>query len=226
VDAPLRGDPKARNRVTYDNVINQFAVEENPRYKPRRNGPYYTYCNIFVWDVTRAMGAMVPHWVGEDGKPIDPWPTDQGWVLSDPSRWMGANDTIGWLDEHGPQYGWREVSAEEAQDLANLGHPTVASVYEPHDAGHIGIVRPGEMLNGPALAQAGTYNFNHAYVYNCFPAEGTQFFVNDAGTVVELEIPPQVSDTESSSDSHAVQLGAALGAIVRRISTSTVRKKR
>ena len=48
VDAPLRGDPKARHRAAYDEVINQFAVEENPRYKPRRNGPYYTYCNIFV----------------------------------------------------------------------------------------------------------------------------------------------------------------------------------
>ena len=37
VDAPLRGDPEARVRVTYDTVIDQFAVEKNPRYKPRED---------------------------------------------------------------------------------------------------------------------------------------------------------------------------------------------
>ena len=99
---------------------------------------------------------------------------------------MSANDMNRWLNKYDPLYSWREVSAEEAQDLANLGHPTVASVYEPQGPGHIGIVRPGEMLNGPALAQAGTSKVNHAHVYDFFPREGTQFFVNDAGAVVGL----------------------------------------
>jgi hypothetical protein len=90
-----------------------------------------------------------------------------------------------WLNEYGFQYGWREVSAKEAQELANLGDPAVASVYEPYGSGHIGIVRPGSMFNGPALAQAGTTNVEYGYVYDFFPHEGTQFFVNDAGTTVE-----------------------------------------
>src|SRR5687767_1228481 len=48
---PVRGNPASRNAATYDNVINQFAVGNNPRYA-QRNGN--TYCNIFAWDVTRA----------------------------------------------------------------------------------------------------------------------------------------------------------------------------
>ena len=72
-----------------------------------------------------------------------------------------------------------------AQELANLGYPTVASMYEPYGVGHIGIVRPGALSNGPALAQAGTHNVNYAHVYDCFRRGDTQFFVNDAGTVVD-----------------------------------------
>lgn len=45
VDALTRGSPKGRNRTTYDNVIDQFAVEVNPRYRPDDRD---TYCNIFV----------------------------------------------------------------------------------------------------------------------------------------------------------------------------------
>jgi hypothetical protein len=60
----------------------------------------------------------------------------------------------------------------------------VASVYDPNSDGHIGTVRPGELLNGPELAQAGTENVNYAHVYDFFPNEGTQFFVNDAAADV------------------------------------------
>ena len=192
VDAPLRGDPKEPDRVTYDNVINQFAVEVNPRYCPRDND---TYCNIFVWDVTRAMGAEVPHWVGPNNEPVEPMFAEQGRVIPDQAHWMSANHTHLWLNRYGPQYGWREVSAEEAQASANLGHPTVASVFEVLDVGHTAIVRPGEMLNGPALAQAGIRNLNYAHVYDIFPREGTQFFVNDdpRRVVGEPDTPPKAS---------------------------------
>jgi hypothetical protein len=56
----------------------------------------------------------------------------------------------------------------------------VVSWYDPYqDEGHIGVVRPGDMHNGPALAQAGTTNVNYAHVYDFFPHEGTQFFFHD-----------------------------------------------
>ncbi len=176
VDAPLRSDPKARNRVAYDSVINQFAVDVSPRYRPDAN---YTYCNIFVWDVTRAMGAEIPRWFAENGAPLEPWFADGEWKMQTPASSGNANDNNRWLNQEGLRYGWREVSAKEAQDLANLGHPTVVSVYEPYEDGHIGIVRPGTMLNGPVLAQAGPRSVNYAHVYDFFPRENTQFFAHD-----------------------------------------------
>jgi hypothetical protein len=204
LDATLRGDPEARDRVTYDNVIDQFAVEENPRYKPRddQSSVYdadagacavefvnpgsggclptsITYCHTFVWDVTRAMEAEIPYWLDMDGQPNELELTEHGWELWLPAYWLSARGMNQWLNEAGPQFGWREVSAEKAQELANLGHPTVASVNEPQGFGHIGIVRPGEMINGPALAQAGTKNANHAHVYDFFPRENTQFFAHE-----------------------------------------------
>lgn len=193
VDAPLRGDPKTRDRATYGAVVDQFAVEENPRYSPRKdittasyNDLTFTYCHIFVWDVTRAMGAGLPYWVGQNHEIKEPQLTEDGqWTIWHPVYWLSANGINQWLNEEGPRYGWREVPAKKAQELANRGHPAVASVYEPYGFGHIGMVRPGEPSNGPALAQAGTRNVNQAHVYDYFPHEGTQFFVNDAGSAID-----------------------------------------
>lgn len=140
---PVKGDPARRNASDYDNVINQFAVAHNPRYTPRGGN---TYCNIFVWDVTRAMGAEVPHWVNASGTPVG---VGQG-------RELNANATNDWFHQHGARHGWRQVSAEEAQRMANAGHPSVASWKNPNGIGHIAIVRPGEINSrGPAIAQAG-----------------------------------------------------------------------
>ena len=205
VDAPSRSSLGARDRESYDNVVDQFVVEENPRYKARDDIPisndadtqacavefvgsgtsaclppsFTTYCHTFVWDVTRAMGVELPYWVDENGDPNGLVLTEQGWEIWFPAYWMSANAINQWLNRKGPESGWREVSAAKAQELANLGHPTVVSVYELQGFGHVGIVRPGERLNGPALAQAGTSNANYAYVYDFFPRKDTQFFVHD-----------------------------------------------
>ncbi len=176
VDAPVQGDPDNRNAATYDNVINQFAVGVNPRYTPRDGT---TFCNIFAWDVTRAMGAEIPHYVD----PVTREPTAQ---VPGAGRELDANGVNRWLNDLGPEHGWREVGAEEAQALANEGHPGVASWNNPGGIGHIGVVRPGELNgNGPELAQAGARNFNDGHVFDVFPRNGTQFFVNDTGRAVD-----------------------------------------
>ncbi|MBK7862136.1 MAG: hypothetical protein IPJ65_26680 [Archangiaceae bacterium] len=166
IDAPVRSAPGSRSADEYDSVIDQFGVESNPRYA-QRNGN--TYCNIFASDVTRAMGAEIPHWVDGAGAPVG---QGQGYELD-------ANATNAWLNQHGAEYGWREVSAAEAQRLANEGHPAVASWNNPGGIGHIGVVRPGDLANGPALAQAGAQNLNHSHVYDIFPTTGTEFWVHD-----------------------------------------------
>lgn len=164
----IQGYPQARTRKMYDEVIDQFAVETNPRYAPTTLS---TQCNVFVWDVTRAMSAEIPHVLT---KTIDARASTEEYV------WLTANSMGTWLEGQGSLHGWRRVVADDAQRFANLGHPTIASLFQS-PIGHIGIVRPGEMLNGPALAQAGRHNHSHAFVYDHFPKRGTRFFVNDSG---------------------------------------------
>jgi peptidoglycan hydrolase-like protein with peptidoglycan-binding domain len=174
---PLRGSPSQRNRSTYDNVINQFAVGNNGRYTPRDSsgdGVRDTFCNIFVWDVTRAMGAEIPHWVNNSGNPVG---VGQG-------RELSANGTVDWLHQNGNRHGWKKVSAQEAQQLANQGHPAVAVWKNQGGIGHVAVVRPGEVTSqGPAIAQAGGRNFNKGHVKDSFGNAPVEYWVNDGGKV-------------------------------------------
>jgi putative chitinase len=185
VDAPVRGDPSNRNAGNYGQVIDQFSVNNNPRYQPRGGN---TYCNIFAWDVTRAMGAEIPHWVDGNGNPAG--------VGAPGARELDANGGHRWLEQHGPRHGWREVSAQEAQALANQGHPTVASWNNPGGIGHIAVVRPGEMTDrGPAIAQAGASNFNNGHVRDSFGNRPVQYFVNDRGVAAPGQSPAPAPST-------------------------------
>jgi subtilase family serine protease len=195
LDPPAEGDPSDRNPADYTNVINQFAVVVNPRYTPRSG---FTYCNIFTWDVTRAMGAEIPHWVDADGQPTG---VGQGSELN-------ANATVDWLVNHGDRFGWRQVTAEEAQRLANLGHPAVAAWKNVGGIGHMAVVRPGDITaDGASIAQAGSANFNQGRVYDSFPRSADiTYWVNDTGQV--RQTPEDVGDgrlpaPQIPSDTHA-----------------------
>ncbi|HEX8701838.1 MAG TPA: peptidoglycan-binding domain-containing protein [Myxococcaceae bacterium] len=174
---PVKGDPSRRNRATYDEVINQFAVGHNGRYTPRDSsgdGIRDTFCNIFVWDVTGAMGAEIPHWVDTNGNRVG---VGQG-------RELSANGTVDWLHQHGNRHGYRKVSAEEAQRLANQGHPAVVVWKNPGGIGHVAVVRPGQVTSqGPAIAQAGGRNFNQGHVKDSFQNAPVEYWVNDGGKV-------------------------------------------
>jgi peptidoglycan hydrolase-like protein with peptidoglycan-binding domain len=158
VDAPYQNAPGERSSDAYNQALNQFAVGNNPRYA-RRNGN--TYCNIFAWDATKAMGAEIPHWVDRNMNKAG---------VAAPGAWeMDANSVSNWLDRKGAENGWRQVSAAEAQVAANRGEPTLASWKNPGGIGHIGMIRPGVLTNrGPALAQAGSRNFNDGHVADGF----------------------------------------------------------
>jgi peptidoglycan hydrolase-like protein with peptidoglycan-binding domain len=172
---PLRGDPKNRNADTYNQVINQFAVGNNPRYTPRDSngdGTRDTFCNIFLWDVTRAMGAEIPHWVDGNGNSVAPGK----------GREMNANSTVDWMHQHGAENGWRKATPEEAQKMANQGHPSVALWKNPGGIGHVAVVRPGEVTaQGPASAQAGGKNFNSKHIKDGFGNAKPEYWVNDSG---------------------------------------------
>jgi len=156
-DAPLKSTPFERSPALYDAVIDQFVVEKNSRYRRDQQGKGETYCNIFIWDVTRAMGAEIPHWVDQDNNPT---------VLGKGIE-LDANAVIQWLQT---QESWKTVEPQRAQELANHGFPVVVTWLNPGSIGHIAVVRPGQysLNQGPTIAQAGGTNFNHGTVAQGF----------------------------------------------------------
>ncbi|MDR1589195.1 MAG: hypothetical protein LBS51_03270 [Oscillospiraceae bacterium] len=158
-------------------VIDQFGVETSERYRPRRNGSD-TYCNIFVWDVTSALGSEIPHYADpETGAPLA-YPDVSGALE------QGAIAMETWLETFGAQYGWREVDAETAQRYANEGRPAVTT---SKDAGHTQIVCPSssggyDPARGVSIAQAGSRVYNYAYTTDVYSREGlknVRYFVHE-----------------------------------------------
>lgn len=162
--ASLISNAGNRSAQLYRAVIEQFDVENNPKYQPRNGG---TFCNIYQQDVTEAMDAAIPHCVNtKTGAPTD---------KDDPDMmYMNANRTSDWLNKYGEQYGWYEVSAEQAQRLANQGHPAV-TIWKNNAGGHghCQIVSPSESGDfdagrGVAISQAGRRLMNYSYITNVY----------------------------------------------------------
>jgi hypothetical protein len=153
---PVRGDAARRSAALYDDVLNQFAVGVNPRYA-HKNGA--TFCNIFVWDVTRAMGAEIPHWVDPQGNP----------TLHLHGNELSANGVCAWLHAHGARFGWGRVTLAEGIERANRGCPVVVAWNNtrPRGIGHVAMVRPGapSPQSGPWMAQAGRKNENYIRMF-------------------------------------------------------------
>jgi hypothetical protein len=151
-----------RSPERYRTVVDQFRVETAERYRPFRNGS--TYCNIFVWDVTRAMGAELPHYTDPATGAPRFYPDIRG------ARSMGAIATCQWLRTHGPTYGWREVDAETAQMHANQGRPAITSAGS---LGHVQVVVPSrdggfDPVRGVTIAQAGRINTNFTHISSIY----------------------------------------------------------
>ncbi|MBN1921598.1 MAG: hypothetical protein JW892_10155 [Anaerolineae bacterium] len=171
LNPPVTSVLRERDPKLYDAVLNQFAVENNTRYSSNQQGKGDTYCNIFVWDATRAMGAEIPHWVDGNGNPV---PRGEGSEL-------GANGSIAWLEEHGPKQGWYIVDAKQAQEQASNGQPVVATYKNPGKIGHVAMVRPGEYstTEGPRIAQAGGRNFNNGSVKDGFGGREVVYYAHE-----------------------------------------------
>jgi len=163
VNPAVTSAPGARGAANYRAVIDQFRVETNGRYKVNKQGKGDTYCNIFMWDVTSAMGAEIPHYV--DAKTREPraYPDTAGALC------MTANMMANWLETVGPAHGWRRVSAQEAQHYANSGCPAVAVWKNPGGHGHVQMVCPSangayDPQKGVTIAQAGRLLYNYAHI--------------------------------------------------------------
>lgn len=161
VFAPLTSDASNRSADLYRRVCAQFNVTSSPRYAA---GPGVTWCNIYVWDATSAMGAEVPHWYD----PATGAPTSVGRGVE-----TRANDVYNWLVRgHG---GWREGTHAEATANAALGRPSVAAYFNPTPgrSGHVAMVLP----NGN-IAQAGASNFFDVPVSRGFGSLPVRYFLH------------------------------------------------
>jgi hypothetical protein len=168
VNAPIRSMPSARSRARLLEVIAQFDVEAAPRYRPVPTGRRpTTWCNIFVWDTTRALGAEIPHCVDGAGRSV---PVGQGKELT-------ANGTLRWLETHGAADGWREADAAGAMRAAEAGAPAVAIWHNAFGPGHVGIVVPCEN-EGVHIAQAGAVCFSRGPLAHGFGDRPVRFFVH------------------------------------------------
>jgi hypothetical protein len=158
-----------RSAGALNRVISQFNVENAARYSPRRNGK--TYCNIFVWDVTRALGCEIPHYVDEQSGGPRYYPDVKG------AYELDANATCDWLKRQGADNGWREITAAAAQLYANAGYPVVSAWRNTGGgAGHVQIVCPSrngayDPQRGVTVAQAGSRNFSYAHISEAMSAD-------------------------------------------------------
>ena len=157
---PLTNVPGQRDPAIYSQLINQFAVGNNPRFLPQ-NGD--TFCNIFAWDVSRAMGAEIPHWVDNAGHIMAP--------DAPHAHEININGGVNWMKSHGvTQFGFHSCTQQQAQDAANQGKLAVVMWKNTGSGhGHVAVVRPGTInAKGPEIAQAGRHNFNDGHVVNGF----------------------------------------------------------
>jgi hypothetical protein len=158
-------------------VIDQFNVESAERYRPRRNNND-TYCNIFVWDVTAALGCEIPHYADPvTGAPMS-YPNVKG------AREQGAIAMEQWLETYGARYGWRETDAQTAQQYANEGRPAVTT---SRSAGHTQMVCPSQSgqydpARGVTVSQAGSRVVNYTHISGIYSQKGltgVRYFVHD-----------------------------------------------
>lgn len=163
-----------RSRELYQKVIDQFQVETNQRYEPDDN----TYCNIFVWDVTRAMNAEIPHYI--DAETNEPMRYGESGASQ-----TSANAVYRWLRQSGETYGWHEVGAQQAQSLANQGKPVVAAKYSGIGSGHVQMVCPSEdgrynPDRGVTVAQAGRNLTSYAPITEIYGKDlsGVRYFAH------------------------------------------------
>lgn len=171
-----------RSPQQYRTTINKFDVEDNKRYAVNKKGTGDTYCNLFVTDVTSAMGAEIPHFIDKtNGKPLKSSKDPNATALT-------ANRMNDWLHKYGPAYGWQKTTADRAQHYANQGKPAVTSWRNNLGGhGHIQVVSPSQNNaydpdRGVAIAQAGRKLINYGYIDQVFRStslKNVEYYVHE-----------------------------------------------
>lgn len=172
---PPAGACLPRSAGNLQAVVALADVERAERYRPREYGvpgTISTFCNVFVSDVTRWLGAEVPHGIGVT------WIDERGTHFR--IEWQDVRANAEWLRRG--EGGWRASDAASAQSLANAGFPAVVVWDAPMRAhGHIAVLVPqGAGDIGVTIAQAGAALFSHGQLARGFGSHGPlEYFVHE-----------------------------------------------
>ena len=165
--AQKRWEPRELPRVkSVLEAVTLTDVARHARYQPEDG---QTFCNIFVWDVTRALLGPefeAPHWIGEDGAPCPPFK----------GRELSANALCVWLRTVGPACGWHCVREFGAGTAANHGEVALATWENPGGHGHVAVVLPNP--NEIRIAQAGKTCFADGSLAKGFGSKPVSFYVH------------------------------------------------
>ncbi len=150
-----------RSADAYNEVLADLDVANRKRYTPS-NGS--TWCNIYVWDATKAMGCEIPHYYD----PKTGAALTREYCLKNPGSYyeMSATRMTSWLANYGAKNGWIECDEATAIAMANKGMPTVAAATTTNHVAMVTPQRAGE--TGVMISQAGARNFEHGSIKNGF----------------------------------------------------------
>lgn len=173
-----------RSVDVYNQVIDQFNVETHGRYRKRDGN---TYCNIFAWDVTRAMGAEIPHWLTYDNEMYHMDNNISYKANTAFARELNANSVYRYMENHCADIGYQEVTPLEGQSLANEGKPVVVVWENKGGIGHVAVVRPDmtgqvDQASEIRIAQAGGKNFSNGTLekgFNNVNINEMKFYAHD-----------------------------------------------
>src|SRR5262249_13129169 len=130
----------------FELVRAQDAARNDPKNQP--DGTGNTFCNIATHQIAQAMGA-----------PMDPFitPLPVSKMYTKGTRPGMANSII---DRLARSKGYRVLTADEAQSLANRGR-LVVGVQPHHGNGHVATVGPDNLYNGTAPTAGRGPGMNH-----------------------------------------------------------------
>lgn len=158
-----------RSAEAYNAVIADLDVENRGRYARTSKD---TWCNIYVWDVTKAMGCEIPHYYSKTtGEPLT-----RAYCLKHPGEYyeMSADRMASYLANYGRDCGWMECDADTAIAMANQGYPTVTAATT---TGHVAMVVPqNEGESGVKISQAGASNFEHGAINKGFGKHSVKYY--------------------------------------------------
>lgn len=156
---PLTGGSAYRSAEVLRAIVDQFDVEHAERYRRRDvtgDAVPETFCNVFLADVTSALGCAVPRFL--------------------------ANAQIAWLRASTFGHGWRECSRRDASERARMGFPVVVAWANPSGPGHVAIAVPTRFDPDDAerleVAQAGSTNFARGPLERGFGRRVVEFYTH------------------------------------------------